>query len=96
MAEKVEWIEGLARLLRYLFGKRFKEDALIGQFADDGVLFVGCVPVVQELVERSELLCNRLSRIVLQRLRNELAIRVEILDAFGYDSDRNIPDNVAK
>jgi hypothetical protein len=37
VAKEVEWIESLARLLGYLFGQSFKEDALIGQFADDGV-----------------------------------------------------------
>ena len=48
MADQIERVELLARLTANFFGQRFKEHAFVGQFVDDGLLFLGIVPAPQK------------------------------------------------
>ena len=52
MADEVEGVEVLADLL----GQRIEQQALGGQFFDDGLLALGRVPALEEIVEAGEAL----------------------------------------
>ena len=59
---------------------------MAGQFLDDGLLALGVVPGVEEGVERGVGLADGLAGVVLERLGDELAVGVEVLDALGGDA----------
>ena len=69
-----------------LFGQFVEEDALAGELFEDGLLAVGVVPGGEERVERGVGLAHGLARVVLERLGDELAVGVEVLDALGGDA----------
>ena len=69
-----------------LLGQFVEEHALARQLVDDGLLALGVVPGVEEVVERGVRLADGLARVVLERLGDELAVGVEVLDALGDDA----------
>ncbi len=79
---EVEGVEVAADLL----GEFVEEDALARELLDDGLLAVGVVPGGQEVVERGVRLAHGLAGVVLERLGDELAVGVEVLDALGGDA----------
>ena len=66
----------------------------MSQLVDDGLLLLGLAPMVQEIVERCELLGQGIASVVLQGLGDQFAIGVEVLHPFGHHLDLNIGDNV--
>ena len=82
VADQIEGVVVAADLL----GQFVEEDALAGELVDDGLLAVGVVPRVEESVQRGVRLADGLARVVLERLGDELAVGVEILDALGGDA----------
>ena len=81
MTDQVEGVVAAADLL----GEFVEEYALGSQFLDDGLLALGVVPGVEEGIQRGIGLAHRLARVVLERLGDEPAVFVEILDALGGD-----------
>ena len=59
---------------------------MAGEFFEDGLLALGVVPGGEEGVERGVRLADGLARVVLERLGDELAVGVEVLDALGDDA----------
>ena len=55
------------------------------KFLDDGLLALGGVPALEEVVEAGEALLQRLLGEVAQALGDQLAVLVEIFDALGDD-----------
>ena len=90
VADQVEGVEVLADLL----GQLVEEDALAREFLEDGLLALGVVPRVEEVVERRVRLANGLARVVLERFGDQLAVLVEVLDALGDDADLDVVDVV--
>jgi len=84
MAEQIEGIKGFPGLLADLFGQRLKEDAAISQFIDDDLLALSAIPPSQEVIEGSIVLGECLAGVLLERLCDELAVGVEVLNALGY------------
>ena len=78
-----------------LFGQLVEEHALGVQLLDDGLLLVGGVPACEEVVEGGESLVDGLAGVVRERLGDELAVGVEVLDALGGDADFDVVDVVA-
>ena len=81
MADEVEGIEVLADFL----GERVERQPFVFQLLDDGLLALGCLPALQEVIEAGEALLQRLLREVPQAFGDELAVLVEILHALGDD-----------
>ena len=55
------------------------------QLFDDGLLAFGLVPAFQEIIQRGELLADGLAGVILEGFSDELAVRAEVLHAFGDD-----------
>ena len=91
VADEIEGVVVAADLL----GELVEEHALGGQLLDDDLLLVGVVPGGEEVVERGVGLAHGLAGVVLERLGDELAVGVEVLDALGGDADLDIVDVVA-
>ena len=79
MADEVKGIEVLAQFL----GDRIERQALGFQFLDDRLLAVRRLPAFEEILEAGEALLQRLLGEIPQGFCDELAILVEIFDAFG-------------
>ena len=84
VADEVEGVEVLAHFL----GERIERQALGFQFLDDGLLALGRLPALEEIVEAGEAFLQRLLGEVAQALGDELAVLVEIFDALGDDGER--------
>ena len=88
VADEVEGIEVLADFL----GQRVEQQPFVRQFFDDGLLALGGVPALQEVVEAGEALLQRLLGEVAQAFGDQLAVLVEVLDALGDDRGADAVD----
>ena len=91
MADEVESVVVAADLL----GEFVEEDTARREFLDDGVLLLGVIPDGEEGIERGVGFPNGFARVILQGFGDELAIRIEILDALGGDADLDIVHEVS-
>ena len=90
VADQVEGVEVLADLV----AQGLEEHTLLLQLVDDGLLAVGLLPPLQEVVEGRELLLHACAGVVLERLGDELAVLVVVLDPLGDHRERHAADDV--
>src|SRR5664280_97080 len=74
-----------AQIITCTLGQRLEQYALLEQFVQDDLLAVGLVPLLEEVVEGGELALDSLAGVVLQRLGDELAVLVVVLDSLSED-----------
>ena len=77
-----------------LLAERLEEDALLVELLDDGGLLVGFAPAAEKVVEALVGLLHGRARVVLERLRNQLAVGAVVLDALRHDGDGDAADDV--
>ena len=88
VTDEVEGIEVLAQFL----GDRVERQALGFQFVDDRLLALRRLPALEEIIEASEALLQRLLGEIAQGFCDELTVLVEIFDALGDDGGSNTID----
>jgi len=92
VADEIEGVVVSANML----GQFVEGDALGGEFLQDDLLALGVIPDGEEIVEGRIGFADRLAGSVLERLGDELAVFVEILDALGGDADLDVVHVVSR